>query len=242
MIRYLPANSFPFWNLSEFVRKAALSSLLPTRSLLPGSAWIFNSKAKDVCVNFANSHGQHTSIKVENSTGIEKRSPHAYGYVSLADVASRLESAGLTFVGLDHLGFNLPWFSSDLHPQIAAFRSTYSSMCLYHCFPSGEAWDFILPGDRNEILGRKEIDYKITRKPKFELVSFEKTSKPLIQIDLSTHASYQELALLFPESLKDPQIGNVWLYLENRFTIDVCLVLNPFSEGDWSDFFKGCRL
>jgi hypothetical protein len=149
----------------------------------------FASNLQDVWVDFTRSNKQVTSIKVENSTGMEKQSPHTYGFVS-----------------------------------------------------AGEAWDFILPGDCTEILAGKEIDYSIPRRPKFEMVSFEKTSKPLIQIDLSTPATYDTLARLFPESLKDPQIGNVWIYLDQRCKIDVCLVINPFSEQDWSDFFKGLRL
>ena len=202
----------------------------------------FGSNTSDVLADFARSNKQITSIKVENSTGIEKQSPHTYGFVSVEEVVRRLTSAGLKLVGIDHLGFNLPWFASDLHPQISALRTAFSSESLYHRFPSGEAWDFILPGDRDEILVHKAIDYSIIRRPKFEIVSFEKASRPLVQIDVSTQASYKTIAKLFPESLKDPQIGNVWVYLENRYTIDVCLVINPASEKDWSEFFKGYRL
>jgi hypothetical protein len=202
----------------------------------------FGSNTSDVFVDFARSNKQITSIKVENSTGIEKQSPHTYGFVSEDEVARRLTSAGLKLVGIDHLGFNLPWFSSDLHPQISGLRTAFSPQCLYHLYPSGEAWNFILPGDCDEILTRKAIDYTKVRRPKFEMVSFEKASKPLVQIDVSTQTSYEKIAQLFPESLKDPQIGNVWVYLKNRYTIDVCLVINPLSEHDWSDFFKGYRL
>ena len=202
----------------------------------------FGSNSPDVWVDFTRSNKQKSSIRVENSTGVEKQSPHTYGFVSASEVASRLDSAGLKLVGLDHLGFNLPWFSSNLHPKISALRSAFSTACLYHYFPTGEAWDFILPGDCDEILARKEVDYTKIRRPKFELVSFEKASKPLIQIDLSTPAPYETLAHLFPESLKDPQTGNIWVYLENSYKIDVCLVINPFSERDWSNFFAGCRL
>jgi hypothetical protein len=199
-------------------------------------------KLLGVRVDFEISDGRVFSEKVVNDTGIEKRSPHSYQPVNIDDVATRLYSAGFPFAALDHLGFNLPWFASPLHPRIANLRATLSPLCLYHHFPTGEAWDFILPGDCDEIRRLKEIDYTLIRKPKFEIVSFEKASTPLVQIDVGVQARYDEFAGLFPEALKDPQFGNIWVYLENRFTIDVCLVINPLSAGDWSHFFKGSRL
>jgi len=200
------------------------------------------SSGGETLVKFVFSDGRTTFEKVENSTGVEKQSPHAYGYVSLETVNDRLASASLALTGVDHLGFNLPWFGPGLHPRIAALRSVLSPACAYHRFPTGENWDFILPADPEEIRFRKEMDYSIPRCPKFELVSFEKASKPVIQLDVSTPATFETLAKIFPESLKDPQIGNIWVYLRNGFTIDVCLVLNPASETDWSAFFKGYRL
>ncbi len=196
----------------------------------------------DARIEFCLSNGQHHSVRVENTTGIEKKSPHEYGFVALEEVNSRLDAEGLSIVDVDHLGFNLPWFEPGLHPQIAGLRSLLTPACLYHHFPSGEAWDFILPGDCEEIFSRKPVDYSHLRRPKFELVSFEKASKPLIQMEVITPARFEKLAELFPESLQDPQIGNVWVYLRNGLTIDVCLVLNPASDEDWSGYFKGCRL
>ena len=213
-----------------------------SRAYYPKLQIMSDKKLACVRVDFEISDGRVFSERVVNETGIEKLSPHTYQPVNIDDAASRLNSAGLTIVGLDHLGFNLPWFSSPLHPRIANLRAALSPMCLYHGFPTGEAWDFILPGDSDEIGGLKEIDYSLIRKPKFEIVSFEKASMPLVQIDVSLQAGYDEFAGLFPEALKDPQFGNIWIYLENRFTIDVCLVINPFSAGDWSHFFKGSRL
>jgi hypothetical protein len=201
-----------------------------------------NANISNVKVDFLSSDGEVFSEKVVNETGVEKLSPHSYQLINIEDAAMRLASASLAFVGLDHLGFNLPWFRSALHPRIANLRSILSSICLYHRFPTGEAWDFILPGDHDEISGRKEIDYSLIRKPKFEMVSFEKASTPLVQIDVSVQASYNELSRLFPESLKDPELGNIWVYLQNRFEVDVCLVINPISTGDWSLFFRGTRL
>jgi hypothetical protein len=53
---------------------------------------------------------------------------------------------------------------------------------------------------------------------------------------------YEEFSRLFPESLNDPEFRYVWVYLETPYTTDVCLVINEFTERDWSDYFKGCRL
>jgi hypothetical protein len=145
-------------------------------------------------------------------------------------------------VGIDHGGFNLPWFSSGLHPDILGLREHLSSRCLYHKFPTGEPWDFIIPGDTHEIVRRKSVDYDRNRRPKFEVVSFEKASTPIIQFDILVNANYETFAQLFPESLLDTELRNSWVYLENPYSIDVCLVINEFSEGDWSAFFKDCRL
>ena len=114
--------------------------------------------------------------------------------------------------------------------------------CLYHRFPTGEAWDFILPGKLEEISCQKPVDYSRTRRPKFEIVSFEKSSIPLVQFDVQLNASYETLLKLFPEPLNDPAIGNLWIYLENPYNIDVCVVANSYSEKDWSDFFKNSRI
>jgi len=113
---------------------------------------------------------------------------------------------------------------------------------LYHRFPTGEPWDFIIPGDKEEIAKGKEIDYNTIRRPKFELVSFGNALTPLLQFDVAVNASYERFAALFPEALNDPEFRNVWLYLENPYPVDVCLVLNEFTARDWSDFFQGCRL
>jgi hypothetical protein len=86
------------------------------------------------------------------------------------------------------------------------------------------------------------VDYTKVRRPKFELVSFNKASTPLIQLDVGVNASYERFAPLFPESLNEPEYRNIWIYLRNPYTVDVCLVINEFGAGDWSDYFKGCRL
>jgi len=143
---------------------------------------------------------------------------------------------------LDHAGINLPWFSQGLHPVIQSLREALAASCLYHQFPSGEPWDFIIPGDVEEIRQVKPVEYNTTRRPKFELVSFETDSKPLVQFDLGVDAGYEVFQPLFPEALNDPQFHNIWIYLENPLPLDVCLVINQFGSADWSPFFKDSRL
>ena len=163
----------------------------------------FQSGHPDVLTDFAFSDGETISIKIENSTGMSKQSPHSYSPLSVETVKQRLMTSAMRVVGIDHVGFNLPWFFSGLHPSILQLREELSSRCLYHRFPTGEPWDFIIPGDHDEIADRMAVDYTKVRRPKFELVSFDKTSTPLIQLDISVNASYERFAPLFPESLND---------------------------------------
>jgi hypothetical protein len=140
------------------------------------------------------------------------------------------------------VGINLPYFGLEIHPQISDLRERLSSSCLYHRYTSGELWDFILPGDVAEITRKKSIDYSMSRVPKFELVPFNTTSTPLIQLDIETSGCYDFLHTIFPEALAEPEFKNVWLYTQNPYALDVCLVLNEASDLDWSNFFRGCRL
>ena len=86
---------------------------------------------------------------------------------------------------LDHVGFNLPWFGRAVHPAIADLRNRLKQVCLYHLFLTGEPWDFIIPGELAKIRKLDAIDYNQIRRPKFEIVSFDRASTPLVQIDLS---------------------------------------------------------
>jgi hypothetical protein len=201
--------------------------------------------AKDqsgVRVDFVLSNGTAHSIGIENTSGVNKQSPHAYSHLPIEPVLLRLAEHGITPAGMDHAGCNLPWFAEGIHPRIQTLREILCRACLYHRFPTGEAWDFILPGRVEEIDGSEPVDYSRTRHPKFEIVSFEKTSIPLVQFDLQLKTSYETLRELFPEGLNDPDLRNLWIYLVNPFGIDVCFVANEVSKGDWSEFFKGCRI
>jgi hypothetical protein len=202
----------------------------------------FQSEGSGFLADFTLSDGELYSVKIENSTGLNKRSPHSYKPISFRTLSQRFLASGMKLVGIDHVGFNLPWFSSGLHPDILNLREQLSARCLYHRFPTGEPWDFIIPGDIQEIVRRKPVDYVKIRKPKFELVSFNKASTPLIQFDIVVNVKYETFAQRFPESILDTELRNIWVYLENPYSIDICLVINEFAEGDWSDFFKDCRL
>ena len=193
-------------------------------------------------VDFVLSNGETLSIKIENITGKNKQSSYSYSHVKLNYVIQQLTDNGVRLVSFDHVGINFPWFSSGIHPRLQHLREILPSKCLYHQFPTGEPWDFIIPGDLEEIYCDKEINYKIMRRPKFEVVSFAEASIPLIQFDLLFDTNFEMLEGLFPEGLVDSEIGNIWIYLENPFMIDVCIVANKYSENDWSEFIKGSRI
>ena len=173
---------------------------------------------------------------------IDKQNPFVYNHVNIEDVISRLGKNAVEILSADHIGFNLPWFNKGLHPAIIDLRNRLKANCLYHCFPTGEPWDFIIPGELAEIKKRKAIDYSQIRKPKFEIVSFDKASTPLIQIDIAINLKYTEFKPLFPEALDGQNMKNIWIYINSPYDVDICLVLNEYVEGDWSHFFKGHRL
>ena len=177
-------------------------------------------------------------MQVINSTGQEKQSQHEYSLIEFDDFIKRTKDLELGLV--DHLGFDIPNFNG-LHPEILSLREDLKDKCLYHLFPTGEPWDFILPGTSQEITS-KEIDYSISRKPKFEIVSLDKTSTPIIQIDFSVKEKYENFSKLFPESLLVPELKNLWVYIKNPYNLDFCFVVNQYGGTDWNQFFKNHRL
>jgi len=212
------------------------------RNFYPKISLDIQSRHPGILTDFILSDKENISVTVENSTGLSKQSPYSYKPLSVGIVKQRLANSDIRLIGIDHVGCNLPWFSSNLHPRILELREKLSPRCLYHRFPTGEPWDFILPGDNDEIANRKAIDYTKVRRPKFELVSFDNASTPLIQFDVGVNASYERFSRLFPEALNDLEFRNIWVYLESPYAVDVCLVINEFTEGDWSDFFDGSRI
>jgi hypothetical protein len=209
---------------------------------LPRVSIDFRSPLPGVSAEFRLSTGESVSTAVENTTAAEKQHPLSPSPVTLEQTVRRLAGGGWRITGADHIGFNLPWFEAGIHPRIRTLRERLSAACLYHEYPSGEPWDFILPGDEDEIAGRNAVDYSLVRRPKFELVSFGGCSTPLIQFEVGCDGRYEDTASLFPEALHNPEFRNIWIYLDSPYPADVCLVLNESREGDWSDLFAGHRL
>lgn len=186
--------------------------------------------------------GLEEEVIVENTTGIVKESEEKYRCIGLDDLLERFQKNSIEITKIDHLGFNLPWFQRGVHPYIGRVRAAFSGISLYHTFPTGEPWDFILPGTENEINGLSAIDYDIIRKPKIEIVSFEKCSIPIIQFDVCCSCKKDTFTTIFPEGLWDETLQNIWIYVENPYEVDMCLVLNEDYDGDWSGFFKDSRI
>lgn len=209
-------------------------------AFLPPISMEFNSPDRHVSAKFSKS-GKDACIRIENITGREKKNPLPYRHLAIADARGRISAAGWSLRCADHVGFNLPWFGPGLHPRIQELRAGLAGACLYHTYPGGEPWDFILPGTAEEIAGFRTVDYSTVRRPKFELVSFDGASTPLIQIDLHVNARFEDYSRLFPEALADREMNNIWIYLDAPYSVDVCLVINEESPGDWSGHFRGCR-
>ena len=196
---------------------------------------VFSIKASDPPhALFHSKNDFEMKVDILNSTGKEKESPHTYTPIDIEVVANRLQERKV--VGLDHVGFNLPWFDG-IHPDILKLRTQLSDKSVYKLFPTGEPWDFILPASEKEIHNQETLDYTVVRRPKFEIVSFDKSSRPLIQFDLQIQADAQMIQNLFPEGIYDPGPNNVWVYLKNSYDLDICLVLNERKVGDWGEFF-----
>lgn len=161
-------------------KDSVLELNITSQSYYPKLYLNFKYERSNVLVDFVFTYGGTISIEIENSTSEYRQNPHSYTHLKLDYVIQKLNANGIEIVRVDHVGFNLPWFSSDLHPQINLLRKNLQTKCLYHKFTTGELWDFILPGDLDEIYNYKRIDYTKARRPKFEVVSFEKDSTPLV--------------------------------------------------------------
>ncbi len=214
---------------------------LSDTSYFPKSSIEFSDTAVPRAI-FSFSDGTSCAIDIVNNTGMSKTSPHTYSPVTLKEFIAR--SAPYPPRLIDHTGFNIPFFNG-IHPEILELREKLKQKCLYHTFPKhleDAPWDFILPGTKEEISGKMSIDYSPKRTPKIEIVSFEKCSTPLIQIDLQVEGGYSKWNKLFPEAINDSASKNSWVYIQNDFGIDICFVLNEFTASDWSHHFSKSRL
>lgn len=208
---------------------------------LPSTSFIFKD-TRSAFTQFVFDGGRTTTVEIANTTGANKQSPYHYSHIALGVFIERMQRFPL--LGLDHTGFNLPYFEG-VHPKIVELRQELKAKCLYHTFPKhleDAPWDFIIPGTREEIARVQETDYQLVRKPKVEIVSFENSSTPLIQIDIQVQGKYEEMVDAFPEALHVPEIRNMWVYLQNEYGIDICFVLNESSGKDWSYQFQNDRL
>jgi hypothetical protein len=194
---------------------------------------------KAPAIVFTDSVGNESFVPIRNETNEERESPHSYKQLPFQEVLERIKKLGVV-AAIDHLGVNFPWFNG-VSPIVNDLRKKLSPISSYYRFPTGEDWDFILPATQEE-LNSGAIDLSVERRPKLELVSFEKSSTPIIQIDCITTIDYEKLADCFPEGIKSEELRNVWVYIKNPFNIDVCLVLNEPRDSDWSGFFEGHRL
>jgi hypothetical protein len=77
-------------------------------SIYPEILAVWRSGGSDFLVDFVLSNGQTISVKVENSTGVSRQNPYPYQPLSMETVNQRLVTSGVRWVGLDHVGFNLP--------------------------------------------------------------------------------------------------------------------------------------
>jgi hypothetical protein len=166
-------------------------TILPSNEIfLPTISFDANSTETFAKADFDFISNEILSVYITNITGVEKRNTSPYRHFELEDVNERFTKSRMEVARIDHIGFDLPWFKIGVHPAMADLRNRLKSTCLYHLFPTGEPWDFIIPGELAEIRKRKAVDYCQIRKPKFEIVSFDKTSIPLIQIDMEVEARY----------------------------------------------------
>ncbi len=182
---------------------------------------------------------EQVHIAITNSTDQSKKSPHKYSHITLSDFLSRMK--GISLGNMDHIGFDLPWFHGT-HPDIITLRNILPQHCAYHLWPTKEDWDFILPATEKEIGSRSQLDCSVIRRPKFEIVSIQKVSTPIIQFEFLVHKSFKELAKLFPEAIAVENPGNVWVYIKNSIDVDICFVLNEYRDGDWGEYLKGTRI
>lgn len=208
---------------------------------IPKTSLVFEGSEHSYA-RFSYDDSSSTQVVITNTTGIIKQSPYKYARITLEEFISRMKAFPLQ--GLDHTGFNMPYFEG-VHPTILNLRQELKDRCLYHTFPKhleDAPWEFIIPGTKAEISRSQSVDYKLSRKPKIEIVSFENSSTPLVQLDIQVQGKYEDMVSVFPEALHVPEIRNMWVYIQNGFGIDICFVLNESSSGDWSYQFENDRV
>ena len=238
----LPLDKALFEGLTTLLSKCgevddATFSVTPTQKNFLPKLQLLADSSKEPTIEFICDKTVLSQV-IANRTGKTKHSPHDYKSLSLIEVTKRLAAVG-EIKTIDHFGVNFPWFYG-LSPALKEFRTQLPGLSAYFRFPDGQDWDFILPATSKEIHS-DNIDLNTIRRPKLELVSFEKASTPIVQIDCITTINYDLLKELFPEGIAEEELKNVWVYIATDMDIDLCLVLNEPTDADWSSYFKGHR-
>ena len=208
------------------------------QSYLPQIAVVFSSETKEPFTEFIVGE-EKVTIELTNKTGQEKKSPHKYEHIDLEDFTNRMNNIKL--VNLDHAGFDISWFDG-IHPEILKLREILKGSSLYYLFPSGEPWDFIIPGTAEEVISTGDPDLTLERRPKFEIVSLDKVSTPIIQFEFHVKIPYEQLLKMFPEGIGVDEVKCVWVYIKNNYGLDICMVVNEDQNNDWGTYFAHNRL
>ncbi|MCA9383579.1 hypothetical protein KC909_04380 [Candidatus Dojkabacteria bacterium] len=242
----LPENTFLNNNLfidlfSAFsINSTSVTFPVNDSSYNPYTLIDFSSNIEIPEVHFMSDDKLISKIEIRNTTGKQWDSYEKYTAIELADLRNRISSEQIKIVKCDHLGVNIPWIEG-INPAISSLVDTLSNLTLIHHFPKESNWFFVIPGTESELNHSSDINYKIDRTPKFEIVNFLKTSKPLIQIDVAVNTDYLTFKRLFPEAIFDDKLRNIWIYLKSNLDIDICLVFNEVGNG-WTEFFIGERI
>lgn len=179
------------------------------------------------------------TVPIANTTGQTRPPKLPFEPITIDDFMNRIKDWRLA--RLDHVGFNLPWFDDGVHPEVLKLRKLLAPASAYYLFPTGEHWDFILPANEQEIQSGN-INLTKDRHPKFEIVSFDMTSTPLIQIDCAVRQPYELIKQTFPEGIPEDNLQDTWVAIRNPYGIDIFFVIGELKEKDWSPFFEGHRL
>jgi len=97
---------------------------------------------------------------------------------------------------VDHLGVNLPASAVARHEWEALIGALAAGSTLYR-YPTGEEWPFVLPST-NEEYADDIRRFPCGREPKFELCYERYFDHPLVQLDVQTRLTRDELEARFP--------------------------------------------
>jgi len=113
--------------------------------------------------------------------------------VPLAEMLPAVEGRILR---VDHLGVNLPASAVTRHEWEALIGALAAGSTLYR-YPTGEEWPFVLPSTDEEYADDIRR-FPRGREPKFELCYEQYFDHPLVQLDLQTGLTREELEARFP--------------------------------------------